>query len=82
MKKKKMKYIAWARVSSREQKAEGFSLDVQLDAFEDYARREKIEIQKTFEVAETGTRAEERKQFREMIAYAKKHAHELDGTLF
>ncbi|MEW4454543.1 recombinase family protein [Bremerella sp. JC817] len=82
MKKKKMKYIAWARVSSREQKDEGFSLDVQLDAFEDYARREKIEIQKTFEVAETGTRAEERSQFREMIAYAKKHAHELGGILF
>lgn len=76
------KYMAWARVSSREQKDEGFSLDVQLDAFEDFARREKAVLQKTFKVAETGTKAEERKQFREMIAYAKKHAHELDGILF
>lgn len=76
------KYIAWARVSSREQKDEGFSLDVQLDAFEDFARREKAVLQEAFEVAETGTRAEERSQFREMIAYAKKHAHELDGILF
>lgn len=78
----KKKYMAWARVSSREQKDEGFSLDVQLDAFEDFARREKAVLQKTFKVAETGTKAEERKQFREMIAYAKKHAHELDGILF
>lgn len=76
------KYIAWARVSSREQRDEGFSLDVQLDAFEDFARREKAVLLKTFKVAETGTRAEERNQFREMIAYAKKHAHELDGILF
>ncbi len=76
------KYMAWARVSSREQKDEGFSLDVQLDAFEDFARREKAVLQKTFEVAETGTKTEERNQFREMIAYAKKHAHELDGILF
>ena len=68
----KKKYMAWARVSSREQKDEGFSLDVQLDAFEDFARREKAVLQKTFKVAETGTKAEERKQFREMIAYAKK----------
>lgn len=79
---KKKTYIAWARVSSREQKDEGFSLDVQLDAFKDYTRKEKAIIQKTFEVAETGTRAEERNEFKAMIAYAKKHAHELDGILF
>lgn len=79
---KRKKYMAWARVSSREQKDEGFSLDVQLDAFEDFARRERAVLQKTFKVAETGTKAEERNQFREMIAYAKKHAHELDGILF
>lgn len=78
----KKKYIAWARVSSREQKDEGFSLDVQLDAFEDYVRRENAMIQQTFRVAETGTRTEERNQFKIMIAYAKKHAHELDGILF
>lgn len=79
---KRQKYIAWARVSSREQRDEGFSLDVQLDAFEDFVRRERAEIQKTFRVAETGTRAEERNEFKAMIAYAKKHAHELDGILF
>lgn len=78
----KKNYIAWARVSSREQRDEGFSLDVQLDAFEDFARREKSTIQRTFKVAETGTRAEERNEFKAMIAYAKKHAHELDGILF
>lgn len=76
------KYIAWARVSSREQRDEGFSLDVQLDAFEDYVHREKAIIQQTFKVAETGTKTEERNEFRAMVAYAKKHAHELDGILF
>lgn len=80
--KTKKKYIAWARVSSREQKDEGFSLDVQLDAFEDYVHREKAIIQQTFKVAETGTKTEERNEFKAMIAYAKKYAHELDGILF
>ena len=81
--KKTKKYIAWARVSSREQRDEGFSLDVQLDAFEDFIRREKAVLQrKPFKVAETGTRAEERNEFKAMIAYAKKHANELDGILF
>jgi DNA invertase Pin-like site-specific DNA recombinase len=79
---KTKKYIAWARVSSREQKDEGFSLDVQLDAFEDYVHREKAIIQQTFKVAETGTKTEERNEFKAMVAYAKKHAHELDGILF
>ena len=78
----KKNYIAWARVSSREQRDEGFSLDVQMDAFEDFAKRERATIQKTFKVAETGTRTEERNEFKAMVAYAKKHAKELDGILF
>lgn len=78
----KKNYIAWARVSSREQRDEGFSLDVQMDAFEDFAKRERATIQRTFKVAETGTRTEERNEFKAMIAYAKKHAKELDGILF
>lgn len=76
------RYVAQARVSSREQEREGFSLEVQEDAFADYARREGGEIVKLFRIAETATKPEERRTFRELMAYAKKHAHRLDGVLF
>jgi len=36
---KTMKFIALARVSSREQEREGFSLDIQVDALNAYAER-------------------------------------------
>lgn len=38
------KFVALARVSSREQEREGFSLDVQEEALKAYADREKGEI--------------------------------------
>ena len=76
------RYAALARVSSREQEREGFSLDVQVDAFSRFAASVGGEIAKLFRIAETASKHDERKTFREMIAYAKKHARELDGLLF
>lgn len=75
-------FIVWVRVSSREQEREGFSLDVQEDALREYARKAGGKIEKLFRVAETASRRDERKVFREMIAYAQKHAERLDGILF
>ena len=37
---KKKRFIALARVSSREQEREGFSLDIQVDALNAYAERQ------------------------------------------
>lgn len=75
-------FVALARVSSREQEREGFSLAVQEDALKRYAASHGGTIVKLFKIAETASKRDERKTFREMIAYAKKHAAELDGLLF
>jgi site-specific DNA recombinase len=75
-------FVASARVSSREQEREGFSLAVQEEALKRFAANAGGEIVRLFRVAETASKADERKTFREMVAFVKKHAHELDGLLF
>ena len=76
------KFVALARVSSREQQREGFSLDVQVDGLRKHAERIGGEIVKLYEVAETASKSEERKTFRELLSYVKTHAQELSGILF
>ncbi|MDP1795968.1 MAG: recombinase family protein [Planctomycetaceae bacterium] len=75
-------YVALARVSSREQEREGFSLEVQADALQKYAATHGGTIIRLFKIAETASKRDERKTFKEMVAFAKKHAVELDGLLF
>ena len=76
------KYVALARVSSREQEREGFSLDVQVEALHRYAEREGGEIEKLFRIAETASKTDERTVFKEMLTYARKNAATLSGMLF
>ena len=76
------RFVALARVSSREQEREGFSLEVQEDALKKYAENNNGTIVKLFKVAETASKRDERKTFKEMIAYVKKHSLETDGLLF
>jgi site-specific DNA recombinase len=76
------KFVALARVSSREQEREGFSLDVQVDALRKYAEREGGEIVKLFRIAETASKTDERVTFKEMLAYARANAPKLSGMLF
>ncbi|MBI1311220.1 recombinase family protein [bacterium] len=76
------RYVALARVSSREQEREGFSLAVQEDALRKYAEKNGGTIVRLFRIAETASKRDERKTFKEMIAYAKKHSLEIDGLLF
>lgn len=78
----KKRFVALARVSSREQEREGFSLEVQEDALHGYAERNNGEIVRFFRVAETASKAAERKAFKELLDYSKRHAHQLDGILF
>lgn len=75
-------YLALARVSSREQEREGFSLEVQEDALRRYATQHGGEITRFFRIAETASKRDERKTFKEMIAYAKRYSFRLDGLLF
>ena len=76
------RFAALARVSSREQEREGFSLEVQEEALRRYATQAGGEIAKLFRIAETASKGDERKTFRELVAYAKKNADTLDGLLF
>ena len=78
----KENFIGFVRVSSREQEREGFSLDVQEDALRTWAKKNGGQIVRMFRIAETASRKDERKTFKEMLAYAKKHAQEVDGLLF
>jgi site-specific DNA recombinase len=80
--KPQKRYVALARVSSREQEREGFSLDVQVDALRLYAERNNGEIIRLFRIAETASKHQERKAFKELMAFAKKNAHKLDGLIF
>lgn len=75
-------FAALARVSSREQEREGFSLEVQEEALKRYAAQAGGEIVKFFKIAETASKGEQRKTFRELLAYAKKNAFTLDALLF
>jgi site-specific DNA recombinase len=75
------KFIAVARVSSKAQEAEGFSLDVQEDALQAFAAKEGGQILKLWRIAETASKAEQRTSFKEMLAFAKKHHDEIDGLL-
>jgi site-specific DNA recombinase len=75
-------YVGFARVSSREQEREGFSLEVQEQALARYSAANRGTIIKMFRVAETASKNAERHTFHELVRYVKKHAAELDGILF
>ena len=76
------RFVALARVSSREQEREGFSLDVQEEALRSYAEKNVGEIVRLFRIAETASKSDERKTFKALIAYCKDNAWNLDGLLF
>lgn len=74
--------MALARVSSREQEREGFSLEVQESALTAYAARMGGKIEKFYRLAETASKQDGRKVFKELLAFAREHAAEFDGVLF
>ena len=76
------RFIGFARVSSREQQREGFSLDIQEESFHAYAKRNNGNVDKMFRIAETATKNEERKVFKEAMAFVRRNASDYDGLLF
>lgn len=76
------RFVAFARVSSREQQREGFSLDVQADALNRYAEREGGEIVKFTPVAETASDETARRKFNETVDWTIQHAANIDAILF
>ena len=75
-------FVALARVSSREQEREGFSLEVQEEALLRYAEQHDGVISKLFRIAETATKPDERRTFKELLTYAKKNAGRIAAVLF
>lgn len=67
-----IKAVIYARVSSEEQKKEGFSIPAQLDLLRTYAKEHHIEIVREFTEAETAKQAG-RHQFNEMLKFLKKN---------
>lgn len=75
-------FVAFARVSSREQEREGFSLEVQEESLRKHAAKAGGQVVKLFRVAETASKTAERTTFKELLEYTKKNATKLHGVLF
>ncbi len=69
-----MSAILYVRVSSLEQEKEGYSLDAQEKLGIDYAKKNKLNIARTWKVVESAWSSKKvRLEFNQMIDYAKKH---------
>ena len=64
-----MKAIILSRVSSKDQE-EGYSIAAQTEKLREYCQRKGLDVIKVFEITESSTIGD-RKQFKEMLAYAK-----------
>ncbi len=69
----KMKAVLFARVSTREQAEEGYSLPAQEKLLKDYASKHDLTIVKNFSVPESARGKQERKLFNELLDYVYKH---------
>ena len=63
------KCVVLARVSSRAQEEEGYSLDAQERLANEYCSKKHLKIAKTFRIAETASKTTERRIFNEMMKY-------------
>lgn len=65
--------VALARVSSKAQEDEGYSLDAQLKLLRGYCKENDLRIVTEFRIAETASKNEQRIVFRQMLAYLNKN---------
>lgn len=64
--------VILARVSSKSQEDEGYSLDSQLKLLKGYCDRQGLAVVKTFKIAETASKEQSRRVFRELLEYISK----------
>ncbi len=69
----KISTVALARVSSKAQEDEGYSLDAQLKLIRGYCKDNKLGVISEFRISETASKNEQRTVFRQMIAYINKN---------
>lgn len=65
--------ITLARVSTKEQEEEGYSVDAQTEFLEKYCKTKDLKVVKRFKIAETASKPEMRKEFQLMLDYLKDH---------
>lgn len=63
--------VILARVSSKAQEDEGYSLDSQLKLLMSYCQQRELEVVKIFKIAETASKEQSRKVFHELLQYLK-----------
>lgn len=61
--------VILARVSSKSQEDEGYSLDSQLKLLTSYCEIKNLDVVKVFKIAETASKEQSRKVFQELLAY-------------
>ena len=64
-----MKAVLYARVSTKEQAEEGFSLSAQVHLLKDYAEKKNVFIKKEYIIPESARGKQERKAFGEMLEF-------------
>jgi len=64
--------VILARVSSKAQEDEGYSLDSQLKLLGKYCEEKELNVVKVFKIAETASKEQGRKVFRELLTYIQK----------
>jgi site-specific DNA recombinase len=65
--------VILARVSSKSQEDEGYSLDSQLKLLEGYCENKGLNVVKVFKIAETASKEQSRKIFHELLNYVSKN---------
>ena len=61
--------VILARVSSKAQEDEGYSLDAQMKLLQGYCQSKGLNVIKVFKIAETASKEQSRRTFHEMLAY-------------
>ncbi|SRR6266540_4989246 len=67
------KAVIFARVSSKAQEDEGYSLDSQLKLLRSYCKKRRLSIDREFKVAETASKTQRRTVFHELLKYIAKN---------
>lgn len=71
MSNKENSAVILARVSSKAQEDEGYSLDSQLKLLQGYCSQRELSVIKVFRIAETASKEQSRKVFQELLKYLK-----------
>lgn len=82
MSKRILNFVGFARVSTKEQEAEGQSLTVQENSIKAHVAQQGGHLLKVFRIAESARASEERRVFQEMLTFAEDPANKVDCVVF